>query len=39
MAVLFDSILVMRDGRLVEQGSYDELTRRDSTFKELVAAE
>ncbi|HMA15284.1 MAG: ATP-binding cassette domain-containing protein [Bacteroidota bacterium] len=39
MAVLFDSILVMRDGRLVEQGSYDELTRRDSAFKGLVAAE
>ena len=39
MAVLFDSILVMRDGRLVEQGSYDELTQRDSAFKGLVAAE
>ena len=39
MAVLFDSILVMRDGRLVEQGSYDELTGRDSAFKGLVAAE
>jgi len=39
MAVLFDSILVMGDGRLVEQGSYDELTRRDSAFKGLVAAE
>jgi len=39
MAVLFDSILVMRDGRLVEQGSYDELTGRDSAFRGLVAAE
>ncbi len=39
MAVLFDSILVMRDGRLVEQGSYDELTQRESAFKGLVAAE
>ena len=39
MAVLFDGILVMRDGRVVEQGSYEELTGRDSTFKELVAAE
>jgi len=39
MAVLFDTILVMRDGRLVEQGSYDELTGRDSAFKGLVAAE
>src|SRR3546814_1840986 len=38
MAALFDSILVMRDGRLVEQGSYDELTGRDSAFKGLVAA-
>jgi len=38
MAVLFDSILVMRQGRLVEQGSYDELTRRDSAFKGLMAA-
>src|SRR3546814_13294040 len=32
MAALFDSILVMRDGRLVEQGSYDELTGRDSAL-------
>src|SRR3546814_9987390 len=39
MAALFDSILVMRDGRLVEQGSYDELTERDSAFNGLVAAE
>jgi putative ABC transport system ATP-binding protein len=39
MAILFDTILVMRDGRLVEQGSYDELTGRDSAFKGLVAAE
>ena len=39
MAVLFDSILVMRDGRLVEQGSYEELTQRDSAFKGLMAAE
>jgi ABC-type multidrug transport system fused ATPase/permease subunit len=39
LAVLFDTILVMHDGRLVEQGSYDDLTRRDSAFKGLVAAE
>src|SRR3546814_18443102 len=39
MAALFDSILVMRDGRLVEQGSYDELTGRDSDFKGLVDQE
>jgi putative ABC transport system ATP-binding protein len=39
LASLFDTILVMRDGRLVEQGSYGELTQRDSAFKDLVAAE
>ncbi len=39
LAVLFDTILVMRDGRLVEQGSYGDLTQRESTFKGLIAAE
>ncbi len=39
LAAVFDTILVMRDGRLVEQGSYGELTQRDSAFKDLVAAE
>ena len=39
LAALFDSILVMHDGRLVEQGSYVDLTNRDSAFKGLVAAE
>ncbi|MEO3427883.1 ATP-binding cassette domain-containing protein [Pelagibius sp. CAU 1746] len=39
LASLFDTILVMRDGRLVEQGSYGELTQRESAFKDLVAAE
>jgi putative ABC transport system ATP-binding protein len=39
LAVLFDTILVMRDGHLVEQGSYADLTRRESAFKGLVAAE
>jgi len=39
LAVLFDTILVMHDGRLVEQGSYEDLTRRDSAFKGLMAAE
>ncbi|GAB4392318.1 MAG: ABC transporter ATP-binding protein [Kiloniellaceae bacterium] len=39
LAAVFDTILVMRDGRLVEQGSYSELTGRDSAFKDLVAAE
>jgi hypothetical protein len=29
----------MRDGHLVEQGSYADLTRRESAFKGLVAAE
>ncbi|WP_193366817.1 ATP-binding cassette domain-containing protein [Pelagibius marinus] len=39
LASLFDTILVMRDGRLVEQGSYGELTKSESAFKDLVAAE
>lgn len=39
LAALFDTILVLRDGRLIEQGSYGELTQRDSVFKDLVAAE
>ncbi len=39
LASFFDTILVMREGRLVEQGSYGELTERESAFKDLVAAE
>ncbi len=39
LAAQFDTILVMSDGRLVEQGSYGDLTQRDSAFKGLVAAE
>ena len=39
LAARFDTILVMDDGRLVEQGSYGDLTQRDSAFKGLVAAE
>ena len=29
-------ICVMRDGRLVEQGTYDELTQKDGLFAELA---
>ena len=32
----FDRILVMREGRLVEQGSYDELIARGGYFRELL---
>ena len=39
LAALFDTILVMQDGRLVEQGSYGDLTKSDSAFKGLIAAE
>jgi putative ABC transport system ATP-binding protein len=35
----FDLILVMRGGRLVEQGSYAELNREGSAFHELIKAE
>ena len=39
LAARFDTILVMHEGRLVEQGSYGDPTQRDSAFKGLVAAE
>jgi len=39
LGALFDTIFVMSDGRLVEQGSYGDLTQRESAFKGLVAAE
>ena len=39
LASRFDTILVMRNGRLVEQGSYEDLTETGTTFKTLVAAE
>jgi putative ABC transport system ATP-binding protein len=35
----FDHVLVMRNGRVVEQGSYHELNRDGSAFHELIAAE
>jgi ABC-type multidrug transport system fused ATPase/permease subunit len=34
-----DEILVMDQGRLVEHGSWDELTARDGAFARLVAAQ
>ena len=39
LASYFDTILVMRNGRLVEQGSYQDLTETGTAFKTLVAAE
>ena len=35
----FDRILVMADGRLVEQGSYSELDRPGTTFSALIQSE
>ncbi len=35
----FDAVIVLRDGRLVEQGEYGELARPETHFNELVAAE
>ncbi len=39
LASHFDTILVMDNGRLVEQGSYQDLTENGTAFKTLVAAE
>ena len=39
LAQSFDRVLVMRGGRVVEQGSYAELDKDGSYFKELLAAE
>ena len=39
LAESFDRVLVMRGGRVVEQGSYAELDKDGSYFKELLAAE
>ncbi len=39
MAKSFDRILVMRGGRVVEQGSFAELDREGTGFRELLAAE
>jgi putative ABC transport system ATP-binding protein len=35
----FDHVLVMRSGRVVEQGRYDELKRDGSALHDLIAAE
>ncbi len=35
----FDAVIVLRNGRLVEQGAYGELARPETHFNELVAAE
>jgi ABC-type multidrug transport system fused ATPase/permease subunit len=32
----FDEIIVMKNGRIVENGKYDELMNNNSTFKSLV---
>ena len=39
LANRFDRVLVMRGGRVVEQGGYDELDHADTHFKTLIAAE
>ena len=39
LASQFDRVLVMRGGRIVEQGNYAELDQPDTHFKELIAAE
>ncbi|WGF86486.1 ABC transporter transmembrane domain-containing protein [Marinivivus vitaminiproducens] len=35
----FDRVLVMRNGRIVEEGAYDELDRDGSVLRQLIAAE
>jgi ABC-type transport system involved in cytochrome bd biosynthesis fused ATPase/permease subunit len=35
----FDHVLVMRSGRVVGQGRYDELNRDGSALHDLIAAE
>jgi ABC-type multidrug transport system fused ATPase/permease subunit len=35
----FDRVLVMRAGRVVEEGGFEELESREGTLKELIAAE
>ncbi len=39
MARAFDAVVVMRSGRVVEQGSFEELDREGTLLRELVAAE
>jgi ABC-type microcin C transport system duplicated ATPase subunit YejF len=36
---MFDQILVMRAGRVVEQGEFAQLDRPESALKELLSAE
>ena len=38
-ASLFDSMFVMRGGRIVESGTYDELDKPETHLAELLAAE
>ena len=38
-AAKFDHVLIMRNGRVVEQGRYDELNRDGTALHELIAAE
>ncbi|MGH6898683.1 MAG: ABC transporter transmembrane domain-containing protein [Geminicoccaceae bacterium] len=38
-AARFDHVLIMRNGRVVEQGRYDELKRDGSVLHEMIAAE
>lgn len=38
MAEKFDSVLVMRQGRVIEQGTFDELRKDGTYFSELLAA-
>jgi ABC-type transport system involved in cytochrome bd biosynthesis fused ATPase/permease subunit len=38
-AARFDHVLIMRDGRVVEQGRYDELNRDGTALHDLIAAE
>ena len=35
----FDQVLVMRRGRVVEQGNYEELNKDGSVLHEMIAAE
>ena len=39
LASQFDRVIVMRGGRVVEHGKFDDLDQPDTHFKELVAAE
>ena len=39
LAEKFDHILVMRNGKVVEQGSYTDLNRDNTEFHGMLAAE